>query len=341
MYRLEGKIEADIWYNPVFYNDLLVFNKADKTVHVYDVNTLSPIKMLVPDNVTYITIKNNSLYLSTSAGVFLFNIGDLSSEGVKIPNVGILPAYINDEFIFSNYKAEYALKIARYNYRTFTLEALFNYQIGRNILGVNDRLVFPESKIFAGKIFCIDQITGEEYWVFDVNESRNDVSYGHVRNEKIQGALHAYGNSVVIPLSGNKILNVDCQTGQVNWSVENVNALLKIHGDRIINVTNSNYREISLGTGEIIVEYDMKSVYDRSGFYITGPLGDFMVTDTHIFVTHARGSRIGCINRGTGEMDWFVEVGDGKVVLNQPPVFYRDRVYVVDDRGILHVYAKA
>ena len=337
MYRLVQKLDAGIWYNPVLCDRSLIANKKDKTVRVYETDGLNEVKELFPSDITYITHCENNLFISTETDTFLFDVKDLSNEGVKMPGVRVLPAFINDQFIFSNYQTDTGLKIVRYNYKNLSLEELFDYQIGRDALGIDNKLVFTEKSFFARKIFCIDQGTGQKCWELDVSEIGQTVSNGKEAKGKIVGSLMSKNEVLLVAISNSKLIKIDTNTGNVLWQKES-NHLLQLYGDKIINVDMGHYREISPETGETLVEYEMKPEYEKHGFTVTGPLGAFTVTDTHVFIVHAMGCKLGCINRSTGKIDWSVEVGEGKVTLPHAPIIYRNKLYVLDDEGTLHVY---
>lgn len=338
MYRLVQKLDVGIWYNPVFYDSFLIANKKDKTVHVYEADTLNEVKGLFPSNITYITHHENDLFISSETDTFLFDAKNISNEGVKMPGVRVLPAFINEQFIFSNYQTDSGLKIARYNYKNLSLEELFDYQIGRDALAIANKLVFTEKNFFARKIFCIDQSTGHKCWGLDVSEIGQTVSDGKETKGKIVGSLMAENEQLLVAISNRKLLNIDTNTGNLLWERVSTNHLLQLYEGRVINVDMGYYREISPDTGETLVEYEMKSEYEKHGFTVTGPLGAFTVTDTHVFMVHAMGCKVGCINRSTGKIDWSVKVGEGKVTLPHAPIVYRDKLYVLDDEGTLHVY---
>lgn len=338
MYKLARRLNGGIWYNPAFYERHLITNGKDKRVRVYEVDTFNEVRELQPNGITYIRIKDNNLFISNDTDTFLLNADSFSDKSVKMPKVRVLPAYINDKCIFSNYQTESGLKIARYNYRNFKLEGLFDYQIGRDVLGVGDRLVFSEKNIFARKIFCINRHTGQKYWELDVSELGQTVSNGKETKGKIVGALMAKDAALLVAISNSKLIKVDANTGNLLWERDSTNHLLQLYGERIVNVDMNRYREISPDTGETLVEYGMKSEYEQHGFTVTGPLGAFTVTDAHVFIVRAMGYKMGCINRNTGKIDWSVEVGEGKVTLPHAPIVHGNKLYVLDDEGTLHAY---
>lgn len=340
MYRLVQKLDDGIWYNPVFFDRFLITNKKDKTVRVYETDALNEVKILFPNDITYITHHENNLFISSETDTFLFDVKDLSKKGVKMAGVHVLPAFINDQFIFSNYQTDSGLKIVRYNYKNLSLEEFFDYQIGRDTLGVDNKLVFTEKNFISRKIFCIDQGTGKKCWELDVSEIGQTVSNGKEAKGKIVGSLMAKNEGLLVAISNSKLIKIDTNSGNLTWERDSTNHLLQLYGDRIINVDAGYYREISPDTGKTLVEYEMNSEYVKHGFTATGPLGAFTVMDTHVFIVHAMGCKMGCINRCTGKIDWSVEVGEGIVTLPHAPIVYKDKLYVLDDEGTLHVYVR-
>lgn len=340
MYRLKQKLDAGIWYNPVFCDRFLIANKKDKTVQVYETETLNEVKELFPTDITFIIHHQDNLFISTETDTILFDVKNLSNEGVKMPGVRVLPAFVNDQFIFSNYHTDQGLKIARYNYKNLSLEELFDYQIGRDILGNGHKLFFSEKNFFARKIFCIDQGTGQKYWELDVSEIGQTVSSGKETKGKIVGSLMAKNKVLLVAISNSKLVKIDTDTGNILWERGSTNHLLQFYGGRIINVDAGYYREISSDTGKTLVEYPMKSEYERHGFRFMGTNRNFTVTDTHIIIVDAMSYKMGCINRSTGKIDWSVEVGEGKVTLPNAPIMYENKLYILDDEGTLHVYEK-
>lgn len=340
MYRLVQKLDAGIWYNPVFCDRFLIANKKDKTVGVYETDTLNEVKGLFPSDITYITHYENNLFISTETDTFLFDIKGLSNEGVKMPGVRVLPAFIDDQFIFSNYQTGSGLKIVRYNYKNHSVDELFDYQIGRDVLGIGNKLIFTEKNFFARKVFCTDKGTGQKYWELDVSGIGQFFSDGKETKGKIVGSLMAQNETLLVAISNSKLIKIDTNTGDRSWERDSTNHLLHLYGERIINVDASYYREISPDTGKTLVEYKMKSEYEKHGFRFMGTNRNFTVTDTHIFIVDAMGYKMGCINRSTGKIDWSLEVGEGKVTLPHAPIVYGYKLYVLDDEGTLHIYEK-
>ena len=255
-----------------------------------------------------------------------------------MPGVRVLPAFINNQFIFSNYQTDSGLKIVRYNYKNLSLEELFDYQIGRDALGIDNKLVFTEKNFFARKIFCIDQVTGQKYWELDVSEIGQFISDGKATKGKIVGSLLVKKEALLVAISNSKLIKIDTDTGNLLWERDSTNHLLQLYEDKIINVDAGYYREISPDTGKTLVEYEMKPEYEEHGFRFMGTNRNFTITDTHIFIVDAMSFNMGCINRSTGKIDWSVEVGEGKVTLPHAPIVYGGKLYVLDDEGTLHVY---
>ncbi len=191
--------------------------------------------------------------------------------------------------------------------------------------GSNDNYVFGVKIGKGQEIYSIDSLNGSINWYHDFGTD-------------LSGKVLSHGE-VVLVVGKSKLFGVNAKSGKILWQRES-NHLLQLYGDRVINVDMNHYREISPYTGETLVEYGMKSEYEQHGFTVTGPLGAFTVTDTHIFIVHTMGYKMGCINRNTGKIDWSVEVGEGKVTLPNAPIVYGNKLYVLDDEGTLHVYEK-
>lgn len=179
---------------------------------------------------------------------------------------------------------------------------------------------------------------GKGQEIYSINSINGRINWHHDFGTDLSGKVMSY-EEVVLVVGRTMLFGLNAKDGNVLWQKES-NHLLQLYGDRIINVDMGHYREISPDTGKTLVEYGMKSEYDRHGFTVTGPLGVFTVTDTHIFIVHAMGNKMGCINRSTGKIDWSVEVGEGKVTLPHSPIVYGDKFFVLDDEGSLHVYEK-
>lgn len=338
MYKLINKLRGDIWYNPIFYGRSIVCNGKDKIVRVYDLDTLILKKELKAENISFITGFENILFTDDQKDCFIYNLNDFDQAPKMLKNITALPAYINEQYIYSNSKTESGVKICKYDYRNFDKVAFFDYQLSSNVKCVDTKMIFSEKKIFPRKIYCIDKDSGKEYWVFDVSELGEYISDGKEAKGKIESGLMIKEESLLVATSGFKLLKIDVSTGNLQWQREPINNRLQLYDDKLINVTVVDYREISTEGGENLVEYEMKSEYGKHGFNITGPLHSFTITDTHIFIVDAGSCRVGCINRSTGKIDWSVVVGEGKFALTHRPTIYRDRLYVLDDEGTLHIY---
>lgn len=181
---------------------------------------------------------------------------------------------------------------------------------------------------------------GKGQEIYSINPLNGSINWHHNFGTELSGKVLSFGE-IVIVIGHNTLFGVNVNNGEIVWENKLANSLIKFYEGKLINVTNSYYREISAETGETLAEHEMKSEYDKHGFGVTGPLGAFTVTDTHIFIVHAMGYKMGCINRNTGKIDWSVEVGEGKVTLPHAPIVYGDKLYVLDDEGTLHLYEKS
>lgn len=177
---------------------------------------------------------------------------------------------------------------------------------------------------------------GKGQEIYSINSINGRINWHHDFGTDLSGKVMSY-EKVILVVGRTRLFGLNTKDGNVLWQKES-NHLLQLYEGRVINVDMGYYREISSDTGETMVEHEMKPEYEKHGFTVTGPLGAFTVTDTHVFIVHAMGCKMGCINRSTGKIDWSVEVGEGKVTLPHAPIVYRDKLYVLDEEGTLHVY---
>ena len=340
MYRLNQKLAASIWYNPLFYKDIIIANTKNREVHIYNLVDLNPRQKLSVKEISYIRLFENGLFCDNQKDCFIYDMDDFSRKPNLIVGLTALPAYVDDQYIYSNCKINSGIKICKYDYRNLEEVAFFDYQLSSDVKCIDNKLIFSERSFFLRKIFCIDQTTGQKYWELDVSEMGQFISDGKETKGKIVGSLMAKNEALWVAISNSKLVKIDANTGNILWERGSTNYRLQLYGDRIINVDARYYRELSANTGDTLVEYEMKQEYEKHGFIATGPLGAFTVTDTHVFIVHTMGFKMGCINRSTGEIDWSVDVGEGKVTLPHAPIVYRDKLYVLDDEGTLHIYER-
>ena len=189
----------------------------------------------------------------------------------------------------------------------------------------------------AKDIYGVKIGKGQE--VYSINSHTGSVNWNYNFGTDLSGKILSY-NELVLIFGHSILFGVNSKDGSIVWKNESINSLINLYKNKLVNVTASDYREVSPGTGETLLEYEMESEYEKHGFMVTGPLGAFTVTDSHIFIVHAMGCRVGCINRSTGKIDWSVAVGEGKVTLPHAPIIYEDKLYILDDEGTLHVYQK-
>lgn len=338
MYRLAQKLDAGIWYNPVFYNHFLIANKKNKAVQVYNLDVLSPRIELETKDISYMRHLENVLFCDNQKDCFVYDMDDFNRKPNLIVGLTALPAYVDDQYIYSNCKTNSGMKICKYDYRNLEKVAFFNYQLSSDVKCIDSKMVFSEKAFFSRKIFCIDKNTGQENWMLDVSDIGQTVSNGKETKGKIVGSLMVKNEELLVAISNSKLVKIDTNTGNLLWERGSPNHLLQLYGDRIINVDAGYYREISPDTGGTIVEYEMRSEYERHGFRFMGTNRNFTITESHVFIVDAMGYKMGCINRSTGKIDWSVEVGEGKVTLPHAPIIYGDKLYVLDDEGTLHTY---
>ena len=175
------------------------------------------------------------------------------------------------------------------------------------------------------EIYSIDTLTGSINW-------QNNIA------DELSGKVISH-NEIIIVVGRNMLYGLSSKNGKLVWKSKS-NEQLQIYGGKIINVDSGHYREFSPDTGKTLIEYAMKSEYEKHGFTVPGPLGAFTVTETHVYIVHAMGSKLACINRSNGKIDWSAVVGDGRVSLPNAPLICESMLYVLDDEGTLHIFEK-
>lgn len=178
---------------------------------------------------------------------------------------------------------------------------------------------------------------GKGQEIYSIDAFSGSINWHHNFGTDLSGKVLSYGEMVVV-IGHTAMFGVNAPNGKIVWKNESTNSLIKLYKDKLVNVTNSYYREVSPETGEILTECEMKPEYEKHGFKFMGTNRNFTVTDTQVFIIDAMGCKMGCINRNTGKIDWSVAVGEGKVTLPHAPIVYRGKLYVLDDEGTLHVY---
>jgi hypothetical protein len=175
--------------------------------------------------------------------------------------------------------------------------------------------------------------------VYSINSKSGSINWHHDFGTNLSGRVLSY-NEMVVVIGHSILFGLNASDGEIVWKNALANSLTNFYKNKLINVTASYYREISLETGKILTEFEMKSEYEQHGFRFMGTNRNFTVTETHVFIVDAMSYKMGCINRSTGEIDWSVEVGEGKVTLPNAPIVYWNKLYVLDHEGTLHVYEK-
>ncbi|MFA0960948.1 PQQ-binding-like beta-propeller repeat protein [Roseivirga sp. BDSF3-8] len=213
-------------------------------------------------------------------------------------------------------------KLARLDLETNELSSLFEEPF--RLWGSNGHDVYGVKIGRGQELYSINPLTGSINWQNDFGAD-------------LFGKVISYEEMILVVGKSN-FFGINAKNGTNLWERSSTNHLLQLYKDKIINVDASYYREISPDTGETLVEYEMKPEYEKHGFRFMGTNRNFTITDTHIFIVDAMGFKMGCINCSTGKIDWSVEVGEGKVTLPHAPIVYRNKLYVLDNEGTLHVY---
>lgn len=214
--------------------------------------------------------------------------------------------------------------LARLDLETNELSTLFEEPF--RLWGSNGHDIYGVKIGKGQEIYSIDPLNGTINWYHDFGTA-------------LSGKVMSHGE-VILVVGKSSLFGVNAENGNILWERGSTNQLLQLYGDSIINVDARYYREVSADTGVTLVEYEMKPQYEKHGFRSMGTNSNFTVTDTHIFIVDAMGFKMGCINRSTGKVDWSVDVGEGKVTLPHAPIVYRDRLYILDDEGTLHIYER-
>lgn len=240
-----------------------------------------------------------------------------SIEGMKFA-----PEILVNNNLFGIFVDEYSNKIfARLDCDNYELRNIFEEPF--RLWGSNGYDVYGVKIGKGQEIYSINTLNDTINWVCDFGT-------------ELSGRVLSHGEVVLI-LGRSKLFGIHARSGKVLWHRES-NDRLKLFADKLINVDASYYREICPDTGNTLAEYEIESEYFQHGFQFMGINKNFTVTDTHIFIVDAMCYKMGCINRGTGKIDWSVEVGEAKVTLPNAPIIYGEKLYVLDDEGTLHVY---
>jgi len=164
MYTLKSILRANIWYNPIFYGQSIICNGKDKALKIYNLDSLTLKRTLV-------TNFGKFLFADNGNDCLVYNINNLDEGPIQLTGITALPAYIDEQFIYSNCKAELSVTICKYDYHKREKVASFNYQISNDANCVGDRLIFSERAFFSRKIYCI------EAWFYSYGPVRSFYSY--------------------------------------------------------------------------------------------------------------------------------------------------------------------
>lgn len=206
-----------------------------------------------------------------------------------------------------------------------------------NLIYFDDHL-FISTKNRKGQIFQSD-FFNTKIWEIDLSETASYTNYdGYHRGEIDQVYVV---NELVIVVAKVFILAYDFNSGDLLWKHEfdyRPNALA-IHGTEGFILVGAQYAIIDLTSGKVIYELKLddfefrghKLQFDGYGrLYHEGLIWCCIQTSGYHFVA--------ALYPENGEVVWLENVNTPHSI--KSPVFYEDRMYILDSGGTLHIYEK-
>ena len=184
---------------------------------------------------------------------------------------------------------------------------------------------------------AVDRRTGQEIWLQKLPTVRVCYSVPLIYEPKDGPA------ELVCTSTGNGIFSLNPTTGEQNWSVpaftmrvvnSPILAAGLVFGSNGSGGHGSNYLvAVRPGSSPALAYPPLKS----SGKVRAPYVPCFLSQDEVVFLIHDQGFAA-CIEATTGNVRWFERMG-GTAAFSGSPIRVRDRIYCIDEQGVVHVVA--
>lgn len=182
------------------------------------------------------------------------------------------------------------------------------------------------------RMMAFDAISGETLWETDTITTRSCYGVPCVRtNSKGKDELVACN-------TGNGIFAIDPMSGEINWEISVFNqrcvASPIIAGDLVLGSCGSG------GGGNVLVAVNPEPT-PKEVFRVTSQANYVPTPIAHeglVFLLSDKTGVVSCVEVETGKTLWKERVGKG---FSGSPIIAGERLYLVDDNGVMHVLAAA
>jgi outer membrane protein assembly factor BamB len=184
-----------------------------------------------------------------------------------------------------------------------------------------------------------DAATGTERWRASVSEVGRHVDVlGAERRGELTGPLVVVGGQIIIPVRARHVLSLDAETGARRW-LRRVEAYspsgLTYYPDGQLYLLGDTFLErLDAATGEEVARSNVEA--ELQGANVFPDFGALGVTDGYVYAVG--GTALIAIDVATGTLAWTFRVR-AHVPQNKAPLAIDDRLYLVDGKGQLYVFA--
>ena len=343
--KLEFNI--DLCALPVFYENYLTSVSKDGQVLRIDIQNLS-VKSVVdlnqykhsPTNgFSVLGLRNSKLVvqlISLEKGIFL--LVDLETGVVEKIETGerIYEAYfIEEKYIFFscvNSIVLFNLELKAIQWQLPGYAAFCLYFKNMIITPGDEKLNYINSySIEDGTVIWNKELSS----IGEYEDLLGETCKGRIRDLALKG-----DDFIVLGIDGYHVLSLKAKTGEEIWRLKltSVNPFYGLDKDEnlIYIIDYQRFLKVKPDTGEIIQNNDFTDFHNRLGLDVVG-FTHFAFSKEYIFTINPRKNLVIALSKLDGSLVWH-ERFDAFIPGKNPPVIYRDRLYVLTESGRLHVY---
>lgn len=318
--KLELKIIIEKIDDFLLENSMLVLNCFDGLYVIKDNNYNN--KTRLSDKAFSYRFINGTLYyqIDNCSDIYVIELGS------SIKNIIIGRFYLSNVLSMNNYlylrgKDNSGKVVFKVNVNSFEIEKLDEFNI---------------PLIYSG-VFGVDSL-GDSIWGYNILSNKEEWRCKIKDGQSIKGNLFLLNKTLIIPTSDSKLIGVNIENGKALWQIDNCHNYYTQHQitGNLYVLGNDVYQVVDPNEGRIVFEKDFSKENER--YKILPVIGGKIFNNGLYFISNTFGCKFGKVNIDTQEVEFVQNLGVEDGVTAHSPVWHQGRIYVLDSKGVLHIF---
>jgi outer membrane protein assembly factor BamB len=343
MLRYLNYHKLNIW-SPILADGFVIGNTIDEKIISYSLKE-EKMNYEIGGKKISSTVKYNDLIIADSHDrqLYIFNIRNGILYSYK-PNLRIANGKINNDKLLLNEYLDNEVNLCVYNCKNDLNEWKKNFKIGHIRFFDNRNIFCSELTIKTPspiELICLSIDDGSEKWSLDVSEIGRYNMHKKDTIGSVRKVVGVYKNIVVVSITGDKLLGIDINSGEIVWTCHS-NSYLQFHPNNlnlIYGIGASNVWCIDARNGKMIYKQNLEKQYKK--FNVDATSACFSIYGDFIYFANTHKGKIGALHIPDKKIIWSFHLpGDVGIPSNNHPILHQNRLYVTDSEGTLHIFEK-